>query len=177
MSTAFHPQSDGQSEVVNKVITTYLRCITGDRPKQWVRWLPWAEYCYNTSYHTALRDTPFRIVYGRDPPSMRTYEPGESRVPAVEHLITDRDAFLQDVRDRLLQAQQRDKLYYDSKHREVAFDVGQWVWLRLHHRPAASLTGPARGKLAPRYYGPYKVLSRVDSVRLPSGAASTLPSP
>jgi hypothetical protein len=111
----------------------------------------------------ALRDTPFRIVYGRDPPTMHTYEPGESRVPAVEHLITDRDAFLQDVRARLLQAQQRHKLYYD-KHRELTFDVGQSVWLRLHHRPAASLTGPSRGKLASRYYGPYKVLGRIDSV-------------
>jgi hypothetical protein len=59
MSSAFHPQSDGQTEVVNKVITMYLRCLTGDRPRQWVRWLPWAEFCYNTSYHTALRDTPF----------------------------------------------------------------------------------------------------------------------
>jgi hypothetical protein len=96
---------------------------------------------------------------------MRTYEPGESRVPAVEHLITDRDAFFQDVRARLLQAQQRDKLYYDSKHREVTFDVGQWVWLRLHHhRPAAFLTGPSHGKLAPHYYGPYKVLGRINTV-------------
>lgn len=48
MSTAFHPQSDGQSEVVNKVITMYLRCMTGDRPRQWVQWLAWAEFCYNT---------------------------------------------------------------------------------------------------------------------------------
>jgi transposase InsO family protein len=164
MSTAFHPQSDGQSEVVNKVITMYLRCLTGDRPKQWVRWLPWAEYCYNTSFHTALRDTPFRIVYGRDPPSLRSYEAGDARIPAVEHLLTDRDAFLQDVHDRLLQAQQRDKLYYDNKHREVSFEIGQWVWLRLHHRPATSLTGPTRSKLAPRFYGPYKVLQRIDSV-------------
>jgi hypothetical protein len=59
MSSAFHPQSDGQTEVVNKVITMYLRCLAGDRPRQWVHWLPWAEFCYNTSYHMALRDTPF----------------------------------------------------------------------------------------------------------------------
>jgi len=51
MSTAFHPQTDGQSEVVNKTIAMYLRCITGDRPRAWLDWLPWAEFCYNTSYH------------------------------------------------------------------------------------------------------------------------------
>jgi transposase InsO family protein len=48
MSTAFHPQTDGQSEAVNKTIAMYLRCITGDRPRAWLEWLPWAEYCYNT---------------------------------------------------------------------------------------------------------------------------------
>jgi len=62
MSTAFHPQTDGQSEVVNKVIAMYLRCVTGDRPRAWVDWLAWAEYCYNTSFHTALRATPFEVV-------------------------------------------------------------------------------------------------------------------
>ena len=65
MSTAFHPQTDGQSEVVNKIIAMYLRCLTGDRPRAWVDWLAWAEYCYNTSYHSALRATPFEVVYGR----------------------------------------------------------------------------------------------------------------
>lgn len=67
MSSAFHLQSDGQSEAVNPVITMYLRCITRDHPRQWLQWLPWAEFCYNTSYHSALKDTPFRVVYGRDP--------------------------------------------------------------------------------------------------------------
>lgn len=47
MSSAFHPQSDGQSEVVNRIITMYLRCLAGDRPKTWLKWLPWAEFCYN----------------------------------------------------------------------------------------------------------------------------------
>jgi hypothetical protein len=50
MTTAFHPQSDGQSEAANRVIVMYLRCITGDRPRQWLRWLPWAEFLFNTAY-------------------------------------------------------------------------------------------------------------------------------
>jgi len=83
MTTAFHPQSDGQSESANRVIVMYLRCLTGDRPRQWVRWLPWAEYLFNTAYQSSLRDTPFRVVYGRDPPSIRSYEPSDTRVQAV----------------------------------------------------------------------------------------------
>lgn len=75
-SSAFHPQNDGQSEAANKVIVMYLRCLTGDCPKQWLRWLPWAEYCFNTAFHSALKTTPFKLVYGRNPPSLVTYEKG-----------------------------------------------------------------------------------------------------
>jgi hypothetical protein len=64
MSSAFHPQTDGQSEVVNRVIVMYLRCLAGDRPKTWLQWLPWAEYCYNSSYQTAIKCPPFKVVYG-----------------------------------------------------------------------------------------------------------------
>lgn len=45
LTTAFHPQADGQSDATNKIITMYLRCLTGDRPRQWLSWLPWAEFC------------------------------------------------------------------------------------------------------------------------------------
>ena len=102
MSTAFHPQTDGQSEAANKVITMYLRCITGDRPRAWLEWLPWAEYCYNTAFHSALRATPFQVVYGRPPPALLPYEPSSSRTATVDTLLQDRDAFLADVRDHLL---------------------------------------------------------------------------
>jgi hypothetical protein len=67
MSSAFHPQTDGQSEVTKRVILMYLRCLAGDRPKTWLQWLPWAEYSYNSSYQTAIKCSPFRVVYGRDP--------------------------------------------------------------------------------------------------------------
>jgi hypothetical protein len=67
MSSAFHPQTDGQTEAANRVIVMYLRCFTDDHPRQWLRWLPWAEYMYNTAYQSSLRDTPFRVVYGWDP--------------------------------------------------------------------------------------------------------------
>jgi len=49
-TSAFHPQSDGQSEATNKIIAMYLRCLTGVCPRQWVRWLPWVEFGYNSSY-------------------------------------------------------------------------------------------------------------------------------
>jgi hypothetical protein len=72
MSSAFHPQSDGQTEAANRVIIMYLCCFTGDRPRQWLRWLLWAEYVYNTTYQSLLREMSFRwcTVLTR-PPSAR----------------------------------------------------------------------------------------------------------
>jgi hypothetical protein len=105
MSSVFHPQSDGQSEVVNRVITMHLRCPVGDRPKSWLRWFPWAEYCYNTSFQSALKCSPFKVVYGREPPMLMSYVPGAAKVAAVDKQLQERDELLREVKDRLIQAQ------------------------------------------------------------------------
>lgn len=76
----------------------YLRCFTGDRPRQWLRWLPWAEFVYNTAYQSALKETPFKLVYGCDPPSIRSYEAGETRVAALAKSMAEPDELLADVR-------------------------------------------------------------------------------
>jgi hypothetical protein len=85
LSSTFHPQTDGQVEVTNKVITMYLRCLVGDRPRDWLKWLPWAEFCYDSSFQASIKTSPFRLVYGQDPPSLHAYSPGEARLPAVKH--------------------------------------------------------------------------------------------
>ena len=174
MTFAFHPQSDGQSEATNKIIAIYLHCLTRDRPRQWLEWLPWAEFCYNSSYQQSLKTSPFQLVYGRSPPSICSYTPGDARLPAVDKAMRDRDEFLAEVRDRLEQAQQHYKAVYDRHHHPVSFVPGQWVWLRLLHRPVASLNIKGHGKLGPKFFGPYQVLERVGDVayklQLPTGA-------
>jgi hypothetical protein len=54
LSSAFHPQTGGWSESTNRIVTMYLRCLISDRPRQWLQWLPWVEYCYNTSFHSSI---------------------------------------------------------------------------------------------------------------------------
>jgi hypothetical protein len=136
----------------------YLRCLVGDRPWDWLKWLPWVEYCYNTTFQSSLRASPFRVVYDRNPPSLRSYTKGEARLPAVQQQLLERDEFLLEVRDRLKQAQSYHKAAYDKKHRDVEFMVGQWVWVKLLHRPLASLDVKGRNKLGPKFFGPYQVV-------------------
>jgi hypothetical protein len=164
VSTTFHPQTDGQSEVVNKVIAMYLRCVTGDRPRSWVDWLSWAEYCYNTSFHTALHATPFAVVYGRQPHLILPYTVGSAKTEVADALLRSRNEMLAEVRQQLLQAQQLSKKYYDASHRDMELDVGAWVWPRLLHRTAQSLDLQARRKRGPRYAGPFQVMERVRQV-------------
>jgi hypothetical protein len=80
LSIAYHPQTDGQTEVVNKCLETYMSCFSSEKQHQWVQWLPLAEWWYNTSYHTTTHMTPFEAVYGQKPPSVLSYLSGTSKV-------------------------------------------------------------------------------------------------
>ncbi|GJT82003.1 reverse transcriptase [Tanacetum coccineum] len=66
----------------------YLRCICGEKPKEWCKWLPLAEWWYNTNYHSTLNTTPYEILYGQMPPIHIPYVPGESRVDTVDRTLT-----------------------------------------------------------------------------------------
>ncbi len=85
MSSAYHPQTDGQTEVMNKGLEGYLRSFTGDRPQDWRRWLSLAEWAYNTSVHSSTKLTPFEAVYGHPPPRLLPFEMGTTKVQAVEN--------------------------------------------------------------------------------------------
>jgi hypothetical protein len=100
-----------------------VRCLAGNRLRMWLQWLPWVEYCYNTSFLSSLRSTPFKVAYGRDPPSMRAYTSGEVRLPVVHHQLLEHDEFLLQVRERLELAQNHYKLQYDCKHWELEFHL------------------------------------------------------
>ncbi|KAK1663856.1 hypothetical protein QYE76_052015 [Lolium multiflorum] len=173
LSAAFHPQTDGQSEVVNKVIAMYLRYVTGGRPRAWVDWLAWAEYCYNTSDHSALHTMPFEVVYGRPPPPMLPYEPGTARSETVGDLLHTRDEILAEACQRLLQAQQLARKYYDAHHREVEFAVGEWVWLHLIHRTTHPWT-PAPKQVGSSLCRPLSSAGARRFARVPPGAVSWL---
>ncbi|GKB65289.1 ty3-gypsy retrotransposon protein, partial [Tanacetum coccineum] len=118
MSTAYHPQTDGP-EVVNRCLETYLRCFAQEQPRTWSTYLPWAEFSYNTRFHSAAGTTPFKAVYGRDPPTIVPFVRGETRVADLEVQLLQRDDMLKLLKEQLLKAQTRMKQHADAHRREV----------------------------------------------------------
>jgi hypothetical protein len=164
LSSGYHPQTDGLTEVVNRCLETYLRCFVSTQPKQWVQWLSWAEYWYNTSYHTATKMTPFEAVFGRPPPNMVGYDADTTTVAQVDDALTSRDSILRALKQHLTEAQNRMKQQADQHRIEREFAEGDMVFLRLQPYRQNSIATRRSMKLAPRFYGPFRILNRVGKV-------------
>lgn len=138
LSSAYHPQSDGQTETLNKCLEMYLRCFATDTLATWFPLLPWAEFWYNTSYQHNSKVTLFEVVYGHPPPTVVRYVRDSSTNPCVAASLIQRDDTLVVLKANLLQAQTRMKASADKHRREVTFEVGDWVYVRL--RPYGQLS-------------------------------------
>lgn len=152
---------DGQSEIVNMSLETYLRCFINGQPRTWARWLAWAEYSYNTSPHVFTGISPFKAVYGQDPPPLVRVSHGQTTVDSLEAHLQERYAILDELCVHLLRAQQRMKHGTDAKRRELQLSEGELVYLKLQPYHQRSLAKRPCEKLAPRFYGPYKVVQQI----------------
>ncbi|WVZ15235.1 hypothetical protein V8G54_012801 [Vigna mungo] len=164
LSTAYHPQTDGQTEVVNRCLETYLRCMCCDEPRQWSKWLPLAEWWYNTTYHSSIKASPYEIVYGQTPPSYLPYLPGESKVELVDRSLQKREEILKLAKFHMKRAQERMKQLADKHRSEREFQIRDFVYVKLHPYKQISVAFRSNAKLAPKYYGPYPILEKIGAV-------------
>ncbi|KAL2237277.1 UNVERIFIED_CONTAM: Retrovirus-related Pol polyprotein from transposon 17.6 [Sesamum indicum] len=164
MSTAYHPQTDGQTERVNQCLETYLRCMCHQHPKKWSQWITLAEFWFNTTFHSGLKATPFEALYGYPPNQLPIGPYLQSLHSDVDELMKNKSKVTQLLKENLQNAQQRMKTYADKKRTEREFEVGDYVFLKLQPYRQASIALRKNLKLSVRYFGPYKVIERIGKV-------------
>ncbi|WVZ93258.1 hypothetical protein U9M48_039253 [Paspalum notatum var. saurae] len=162
-NTAYHPQTDGQTERTNQILEDMLRACAIQYGTSWDKCLPYAEFSYNNSYQASLKKSPFEALYGK---RCRTplfwNETGEKQVFGPD-IIQDAEQQLRIVQENLRVAQSRQRSYADVRRRDLSFKVDDHVYLKV-----SPMRGIRRfnmkGKLAPRYIGPLKILEKKGEV-------------
>ena len=159
MSTAYHPQTDGQSERWNQEIEAYLRIFCSQHRDDWTKWLPLAEFAFNSHVHSSTGYSPFFLTYGYEPqfhiPVIQT------DVPTADERRENLRRAREDATAALRLSAERMKEYYDRHAREApVFKEGQKVWLNTKnfHVPGVSR------KLVDRYAGPNPVKRRIGNL-------------
>ncbi|GJU99208.1 putative reverse transcriptase domain-containing protein [Tanacetum coccineum] len=163
MSTAYHPETDGQSERTIQTLEDMLRACVIDFGKGWINHLPLVEFSYNNSYHASIKAAPFEALYGRKCRSPVCWaEVGEAQLTGPDLIQETTEKIIQ-IKQRIQAARDRQKSYADLKRKPMEFQVGDRVMLKVSPWKGVVRFGK-RGKLNPRYVRPFKVLEKVGSV-------------
>jgi transposase InsO family protein len=157
MSTAFHPQTDGQTEILNRILEGYLRSYTNLEQMNWSKLLPAAEFAYNNSWSSSTKTTPFKALYGYDPELRFNVEDNANRgeAPAAHERVKTLQELRDKLRDELLHSQERQAKYYNKRHEPKLFKRGEFVKLSTRNLKLKDK------KLQQRWIGPLRVLKRI----------------
>lgn len=159
LSTAFHPQTDGQTEILNRILENYLRAYTSLEQMNWANLLPTAEYAYNNTFSSTTKITPFKALYGYDPELRFDIEDtvNQGEVPAARDRILRLHELRNRLKDELLKSQERQAKYYNQRHIPRLFKRGDLVKLSTRNLRLKDK------KLQPRWIGPLRILQRIGS--------------
>jgi len=160
MSTAYHPQTDGQSERTIQTLEDMLRVCAIDFKGNWDDHLPLIEFAYNNSYHASIGMPPYEALYGRRCHSPLCWdEVGEHKILGPE-LVQQTREMVGLIRKRLVAAQDRQKKYADQTRKDREYEVGDSVLLKVSPWKGVMRFGK-KGKLSPRFIGPFEILRRI----------------
>jgi len=163
LSTAYRPQTDGQTERVNRTLQEYLRAYVSPHGKDWETVLSCAEYALNDSVSTSIGCTPFFLNYGCHPRSPWSIRLTGTKVPAAHKFVSTMQHNIHVAKNMLKRAQDRMKAQYDKHHQPFYFSVGDTVLLSSENLKLLGCT-----KFWPRFVGPFKVTEAIpkDNYRL-----------
>nr|GEU78656.1 putative reverse transcriptase domain, ribonuclease H-like domain, aspartic peptidase domain protein [Tanacetum cinerariifolium] len=163
MSMVYHPDTDGQSERTIQTLEDMLRACVIDFGNGWERHLPLVEFSYNNSYHASIKASSFEALYGRkcrSPICCDEVEDAKLTGPELIYEITEK---IVQIKQRIQAARDHQKSYADVSHKPLEFQVGDQVMLKVSPWKGVVRFGK-RGKLNPRYIGPFKVLANIGTV-------------
>ncbi|KAL5575189.1 hypothetical protein UlMin_016888 [Ulmus minor] len=159
-STAFHPQTDGQSERTIQTLEDMLRACVIDFQGTWEETLPLVEFSYNNSYQATIGMAPYEALYGRKCRSpIHWDEVGERKLLGPE-IVQKTVDIVEKIRQQMKTAQSRQKSYADRRRKPLEFAIGDKVFLKVAPMKGVMRFGK-RGKLSPRFVGPFEILERI----------------
>ena len=163
MSTAFHPQTDGQTERANRTIEQVLRCYVDYRQKNWDSLLPLVEFSLNNHKSSSTGHSPFFLNFGLHP-LLPAYHSQTCTNPAALTATQTLQANLTLAKDLLRRAQDRQRTYANQHRRDLTFDIGDLVLLDSSHVTPDHQRQRTSRKLAAQFVGPFPILARVGEV-------------
>lgn len=157
MSTAYHPQTDGQTERVNQTLEQYLRCYVDYQSDDWSDLLSAAEFAYNNFPSESTKETPFFLEYGRHPIAGPTLAKTIEKID-LNDIMWARNQAQEKAKASLLLAAERMKWYYDKGVQQVPFKIGDSVLIDTRDYQTSNR------KLTPRYEGPFTITDKLSAV-------------
>jgi hypothetical protein len=162
-SSAYHPQTSGQTKRVNQILEDMLRACVLEFPQKWDDCLPLAEFSYNNSYQENIKMAPFEALYGRQCRTPLNWsKPGE-RCFFRPDMVRETEEKVRQIIHNLKESQARQKSYADKRRKPSYFLIGDYVYHKVSPIKGISHFG-VKGKLAPRYIGPFLVLEQCGPV-------------
>ncbi|MCO5562388.1 hypothetical protein L7F22_016015 [Adiantum nelumboides] len=170
-SSAYHPQTDGQSEIANLTNLDLLKSYVTevDQRSQWEKYLPLVEYAYNNTVHTSIGKAPFEVIEGRSKSPLLLKVHG--KIFAADEYSRDLKESFQKIKEAISISQQKQKAAANKHRRALAFKENDWVLLkfpkaRLRHTSGNNPMGHQKyyAKLAKRYYGPFQILKPINEM-------------
>ncbi|GJR67553.1 putative nucleotidyltransferase, ribonuclease H [Tanacetum coccineum] len=159
----FHPQTDGQSERTIQTLEDMLRACALEWTGSWDEYLCLVEFAYNNSWHASIKAAPFELLYGRKCRAPICWDEVGERLIEGPELIEITNEKVAVAKEKLKEARSRQKSYADKHRRDLEFQVGDRVFLKVSPFRGVKRFG-IKGKLSPRFIGPFEILERIGEV-------------